>query len=107
MFGSLMVYVFPALIRTAIAEQTLSRLMVGASAATSPLLGGAPFARSPQGKHSYATPQASSPLAFGRILRAMFTERRHRLCAFVFTWGVSSGILSVAITAMKQLSEKG
>ncbi len=95
-FGSLMVYILPALMRTAIAEQTLARLMVGArGGVASPLLGGSP--------RSDRTPLQLEPATFSDTVRALYRGRQHRLCGFMFTWGVASGLLSISVTALKQL----
>lgn len=36
------------------------------------------------------------------IIKIMFTKPEHWKCAFIFTWGFGSGILSVCVTILKQ-----
>ena len=41
-------------------------------------------------------------MAFGDVVRIMYGNSAHWKCAFIFTWGIASGVLSVGITILKQ-----
>lgn len=100
-FGSMMVYILPALFHTAIAEQTLDNLITSANSPTKPLFEIDNFGR--RARPRYSLPQESAPYTFGSTIVALFSARQHRLSACLFAWGVGSGILSVAVTVLKQL----
>lgn len=98
-----MVYILPALIRTAIAEHTLGSLMLRSRAFVPALA----EAAQPLLPDSLSFPDvslvSSHHFALVPLLKLLYREPRHRLCAFIFTWGVASGVLSVSVTALKQI----
>ena len=94
-FGSLMVYILPPLIHTALSIDTRRD---GVSRVEARLL-----------DFQVPTSEMESPTvqdnhtSWQVVLRVMYSDRRFRSSAFMFTWGVGSGTLAVVITMLSQI----
>ena len=88
-FGSLMVYVWPALMHVALVMQ-----MPAAAEEDGGM---------PAGLLDDLAGPALRPQPMGAVLRAMFTTRRHLGPCLLFVWGVVTGALGVGVTIRKQL----
>lgn len=55
-----------------------------------------------QNKETMKLRGSPSPETLVDIIKVMYSNPVHWKCAFIFTWGVGSGLLSVGITILKQ-----
>ena len=113
-FGTLMVYILPPLIHTAISMDYPGGSGGGGSGAlVSSGAGGGDdeagmWARLP-GDEPHYDPHGKDQGTLGPIaptwrvlMTELFCKREHRLSAFIFSWGCASGVLAVSITILKQ-----
>ena len=121
-FGSLMVYVWPALMHAALSMQAAEAKAIHPAPSGDDAAASANVAQavSPSQSNSIVAPASSAAavpligsvasldgeqptMPVGRVVLRMLTRRRHALCALLLLWGVSTGGLGVAVTVSKQI----
>ena len=100
-FGSLMVYVLPALMHVALVDQRdgAAEQNEENTTALEVRAGEQLLAEERCGNDEVVV---ATPKSVGDTIRSMFTARKHAICALLFAWGVASGTLSVVVTSLKQ-----
>jgi len=114
-FGSLLVYIWPAMMHTALTLQPGQRAGGGANKRQNGIVT-SPFLLPANGAERELTEQAcgcdragvpleeaSPPPAWGTVVRAMLTTGNHVGPALLLVWGVATGVLGVAVTIGRQV----
>ena len=113
-FGSLMVYIFPALMHASLAAQGVTPLSVQGGADVYKPTG---RAVAPSASSSMAEPLVDGaappsdgvgapPPSVPRVVAALLFSRRHLPCSVLFVWGSVSSVLGVTITVLHQAGVK-